>query len=155
MQLRNLLTFGNPMYPLQWRLGPFLLLDGPSDPSGTAILDHAGQAETWRAFASGAGVAAGLEWPLLLLLLMVAAAEAASVAGRWLGQPPARAKGRRSRPRCARDWSPAACLLWLVFAATPWVLGLAPGATGFPGQGPVAALRDRAAGPDLPARRRD
>lgn len=122
VQLRNLATFGNPMYPLQWRLGPFLIFDGPSDPSGTAILDRAGQAETWQAFAGGAGVAAGLEWPLLLLLLVVAGVKAAATVGRRLaGGRPAR-RGTAFAVVAAAAW-----LLWLIFAATPWVLGLAPG----------------------------
>lgn len=125
VQARNLIEHGNPMYPLLWRLGNIVLLDGPSDAAGTSLLEAAGRRETWAALYAGGRIAAGPEWPVLLLLLAACGGYALYAGGRIAG-------GRQRASRRGLTFLAllaAAGLLWASFAATPWVLALAPGST--------------------------
>lgn len=127
VQVKNLIEHGNPMYPLLWRLGKVVLLDGPSDAAGTSLLDAAGRRETWTALLAGGRIAAGPEWPVLLLLLAACGGYALYAGGRIAG-------GRQRASRRGLTFLAllaSAGLLWAGFAATPWVLALAPGSSAY------------------------
>ncbi len=127
VQARNLAEHGNPMYPLRWQLGSWVLLDGPGDAAGTAILDAAGDPATWKALLAGGRIACGAEWPFLLLALAACAAYASIAAGRIAtGRQPLRRRGATFFGLLA-----AALVLWVTFFGTPWVLGLKPGVTDY------------------------
>lgn len=112
VQLRNAFVNGNPFYPVQLRLAGFTL-SGPVDLSGTSILERLGQPETWRqAFAGGQHVL-GISWPLPLLLLVATLAESAFAS-------------RETAP-FVRFLPALTCLLFLLYAASPWSGGPYPG----------------------------
>lgn len=122
VQLQNVRVNGNPVYPLQLRLGPWLLSARGVDVSGTSILDRLGQQQTWNELLH-AGAMVGLEWQALLVFLAIAAVGS----GRALG---ARALRRqqleRSRLRTLMLVT-ATLVLLLLFVATPWTCSLGSG----------------------------
>lgn len=120
VQLHNLAAHRNPVFPVSFQVAGHEFSPGPTDLSGTSILDHFGQLETWRQWLAGGSLTIGPEWPFLILLL------AASLALSW-----ARLPGlfrRSSFGGQAQILLPfLAVTLWALFAATPWSCGLGPG----------------------------
>ncbi len=127
MQIANFLRTGSPVHPIAIRIGGFTIFPG-WDLSGTSILEHAGDGETWRQFVTGAIRAAGPEFPVLMLVFVAAwiTAGVSSLRVRGSGKP---AAGRRTALLffgCC-----AASILWFLFLRTPWSRGNAPDNLGY------------------------
>lgn len=116
VQLRNAFVNGNPFYPVQLQIGP-VVLPGKVDLQGTSILEHLGEIETWRAAFAGGQHVMGVLWPLPLLLLAAALVESAFA--------------RRQMQIFARFLPVLTCLLFLLYAATPWSAGPVPGSSAY------------------------
>ena len=119
VQLWNFFRNGNPVFPLRFELLGLDVFPGKLDLSGTSILDHLGQVETWKQLLFGGGRGVGAEWPLLPALALLAALVSVISLG-----------AARRLPRARKDLALilplVASLLWVLFIATPWSRGVTP-----------------------------
>ena len=119
VQLKNLLTHDNPIYPIEFSVAGFSLADGPIDLSGTSILEAWSSSETWSLLFSGSTRQIGVALPFFFLIL--GAGALASV--RTLAQKLVRRELAIRRELWILGVTGGALLLWLLYFATPWSRG--------------------------------
>lgn len=124
VQLKNFWRYGNPVFPLRFELLGRLVFPGRLDLSGTAILDHLGEAETWKLLLFGGGRGVGAEWPLLPALALLGAIVSVF-----------RLLAARRLPGSSKNLALilplVALFLWILFLATPWSRGFTSEASQF------------------------
>lgn len=126
MQVKNLITYGNPIYPVRLEIAGRVLFDGSAPVAGSSILDNGGRLETWKLFLSGGTRIVGPEWPLLLAVLPIVFVWSLVLLwkvgrrGEW-----------RSEELLLSVLAPTTLVLWLLFLATPWTCNLSPGICNF------------------------
>lgn len=119
--VRNLLVYGNPVYPVEIRLGGWRL-PGAADVSYTSILHTLHDARLWKAFFLPAGGVspAGLLFPLVLAVsLALCVSLAAAVL--W----------RRGRAMPSAWMSVFLLAAWWVYVRSPWSASSLPGDLGY------------------------
>lgn len=126
MQVKNLITYGNPIYPVRLEIAGRVLFDGFAPVAGSSILDNGGHLETWKLFLSGGTRIVGPEWPVLLAVLpIVFLWSLVLLWNHWRGQK------LRSGELLLVVLVPTTLVLWLLFLATPWTCNLSPGICNF------------------------
>ena len=119
VQVYNFVQHGSPTYPNKLKVAGFVLLDGPRDLSGTSILEAGGDPGTWTLLLRGSTEQLGLDFPVLVLLLL-----AGTVYG--TGRLVYDVSQGRSPDRFWYTFgvlAASACLFWVLYIATPWSRG--------------------------------
>ena len=119
VQTYNFLKHGSPTYPNKFGIGEWVIFDGPRNLSGTSILEAGGQIKTWTLLLRGSTEQLGLDFPVLVVLLL---AGTCFGIGR-LVYTLARGRGADRYLLTFGVAAVATCVLWVLYLATPWSRG--------------------------------